>query len=110
MKTFIIPALFVLTIGCATIKLATPEQADIDRSNKFPDYTLAELQQGKVLYEQKCAACHKLKKPSSQTEIKWGKIVPVMTEKANKKSVMIDEKQQELILKYLVTMCSAPKK
>ncbi|HET6245481.1 MAG: hypothetical protein H0V01_13420 [Bacteroidetes bacterium] len=110
MKKISIVAVFALLVSCVSVKLAIPTQEDVDRANKFPDYTLADLNLGKAHFEQKCGSCHGLKKPTSRTEEQWNKIVPRMVHKANKKTLKIDEGQQELILKYLVTMSSAPKK
>ncbi|HTB25594.1 MAG TPA: hypothetical protein VK711_09485 [Puia sp.] len=108
--------LFILFISvlaaCGTVKLAAPQQSDIDRvSTKYPGYTLAELNDGKALFQQTCDRCHKLKNPTSRDETKWDAIVPKMIKKLNNKEgkTVIDEKQQESILKYLVTMSSAPK-
>lgn len=105
--------LFVsISAACGTVKLAAPQQSDIDRvSTKYPGYNLAELNDGKALFQQTCDRCHKLKNPTSRDEAKWNQIVPKMIGKLNKKEgkTVIDEKQQESILKYLVTMSSAPK-
>ncbi len=105
--------LFVsVAVACGTVKLAAPQQSDVDRvSTKYPGYTLAELNDGKALFQETCNRCHKLKNPTSRDETKWDEIVPKMIGKLNKKEgkTVIDEKQQEFILKYLVTMSSAPK-
>lgn len=98
-------AIALLAISCATVKLQTPAASDIDRvKSSHPDYTLAEVNEGKTLYEQKCVACHGLKNPASETAAEWNHIVPEMVQKASRKGISIDSKQQELILKYLITM------
>jgi cytochrome c5 len=102
----------VVLAACSSAKLLTPGQSDVDRvTGKYPGYNLAELNQGKVLFEQTCSRCHHLKDPASRDEEKWKEIVPVMIGKLNKKEgkEVIDGKQQESILRYLVTMSSAPK-
>ena len=110
MKHLSIIALLALTIvACSPKVLTTPTQADVDRgSSMFPDYTLAELNEGKSLYIAKCGTCHKVKNPQSKTVEGWKNIVPIMTKKANKNKENIDPKTQDAILKYLTTMCSAP--
>ena len=110
MKNLSIIALLALTIvACSPKVLTTPSQADVNRaSSMFPDYTLAELNEGKSLYMAKCGTCHSLKNPLSKTVLEWKNIVPEMTKKANKNKKNIDPKTQDAILKYLVTMCSAP--
>jgi cytochrome c5 len=110
MKKLHIIAASALLTACFSAKLATPSESDVARvSNKYPNYTLANLNAGKVLYEENCGVCHGLKNPTSRNEEKWNKIVPRMVKKVNRKTVKIDEGQQELILKYLVTMSAGPK-
>ncbi len=105
--------LFLMTVFTAcSVKLIPPSQGDVDRvSAKYPGYTLAALNDGKALFEQTCSRCHRLKNPASGNEDKWKEIVPKMIGKLNKKEgkEVIDSKQQESILQYLVTMSSAPK-
>jgi mono/diheme cytochrome c family protein len=109
-KIIITAAVLFLASCATTVQLLSPGQADVDRVKaKYPDYTLAQLNQGKALYEQNCGNCHKLKNPSSEPEEEWNKIVPEMTKKANKKGANINAQQQDLILKYVVTMGSAGK-
>lgn len=49
------------------------------------------------------------KNPAKKTEEQWKSIVPRIAEKANKKEVRIDKNEQELILKYLITMSKTNK-
>jgi cytochrome c5 len=110
-KTAFIFATALLT-ACTAAKLMTPAQSDVDRvATKYPGYTLADLNQGKSLFEQTCSQCHKLKDPTSRNEDKWKEIVPQMINKLDKKEgkQVIDDKQQELILQYLVTMSTGAK-
>lgn len=91
--------------GCFAAKKAMPTQSDADRgAAKFPGYTLAELNQGKGLYENNCGKCHGLKKTTSESEAEWRRIVPAMVAKINKNGKVLDDHSQELILRYLVTM------
>lgn len=99
----------VLTIlvfaGCA-VHLMEPVDADAVRGGeKFPGITLDELQHGKFLYERHCEQCHRLKKPASRKEDAWIKIMPKMALKSK-----IDAPTKDLILHYLITMSTAPKK
>ncbi len=103
-------SLILIISSCATVKLATPNQSDIDRINsKYPNYTINDIQKGKTLFEQNCKTCHALKNPTKKTEEQWKSIVPRMAKKANKKEVRIDSNEQELILKYLITMSNSKK-
>ena len=102
--------LLLTALTACSVQLAVPAQSDVDRmSTKYPGYTLAELNGGKTLFQHTCNRCHKLKNPMSRNEKKWDKIVPKMIGKLNKKEgrVVIDEKQQDSILRYIITMNSA---
>jgi cytochrome c5 len=106
MKMLSILALITMFTAC-TVKLMEPAQSDVDRvSTKYPGYDLAQLNEGKALFETTCNRCHRIKNPMSRNEEKWKKIVPKMIGKLNKKEgkVVIDDKQQESILKYIITM------
>lgn len=98
--------------GCVAARLIQPTQVDVDRvQTKYPGYTLADLNHGKELFEQNCGSCHRLRKPSSRTEEKWTKVVPKMVEKVNKKkkAEVLSAKDEDLILKYVLTMRDAKK-
>lgn len=112
MKKHILPLSLCLLLAACSVKLMVPNQTDVDRvSDKFPNYTLANLSEGKTLYQNHCGSCHKLKKPSDLTEEQWRDIVPKMARKVNKKeNNVLDERKQDLILKYLLTMRDAPKR
>jgi hypothetical protein len=108
MKSLIIIAAF-LFLGSFTSKQIIPTQSDVDRvSSKFPGYTLTELINGNTLFDKHCGICHGLKDPTSKSEAQWVKIVPVMSNKVNKKEGnVLDEKAQESILRYVITMSTA---
>ncbi len=111
MKKLSVLFLMVAFTACS-VKLIPPSQPDVDRvSVKYPGYTLAELNDGKALFEQTCSRYHRLKNPASRNEEKWKEIVPKMIGKLNKKEgrEVIDNKQQESILRYLITMSTAAK-
>ncbi len=108
MKTKIINAtLSVIIIGCAAQKLAEPTEADAERGkSKFNNITLAELKEGKKLYETNCNLCHKLYNPASQSEEEWKKIIPPMVKKVNKKTgqTTLTPQDEEKILHYILVM------
>lgn len=113
MRKMLILILFTFLIACgSTVKLATPRQSDVDRViSKYPGYNLEELNNGKALFQQNCNKCHALKNPVSKNENQWNEIVPKMVKRLNAKEgkTVIDENQQQSILRYLVTMSSASK-
>lgn len=98
-------SLALVVSACGTT-LLIPNETDVVRvSDKFSGYTLAELNEGKTLYEVNCQKCHGLKDPKKYTEEQWNKIVPPMAKKAK-----IDAQQEETIRKYVITMSGADRK
>ncbi|TDX00358.1 c-type cytochrome [Dinghuibacter silviterrae] len=111
MKKIYILVSLTLLAACSA-KLIQPTQSDVDRvSPTYPGYTLADLNQGKVLFGQTCNRCHPLKNPTGHTADQWKDIVPKMIGRLKKKKGedVISDQQQELILRYLVTMSGASK-
>ena len=106
-----LPVLSLLAIlSACSAKLMVPTQADADRGTaKFPGVTLAQLTDGKKLYEDNCGTCHALINPKSESEKEWREMVPLMSAKVNKKagSEVLDAKKQELILQYVLVMHEA---
>ena len=109
MKKVSILFLTILLAACASTKLLSPAQTDVDRvATKYPDYSLEELNHGKTLYTQHCGNCHGLKNPAGRGEEQWKKVVPRMMVKVNKKEGnILDAKAEESILRYLITMSTA---
>lgn len=104
---------FLILLACSGSKPIITSQADADRgAEKYPGYTLEDLNKGKSLYESNCGTCHGLKKPSSRNEKKWKKVLNQMVPKANKRAgkEVIGEQEKELVLKFLVTMGTKKKK
>lgn len=95
----------VILIACSS-KLLIPTQVDVDNvSTKFPNYTLAQLHEGKANYEKYCGTCHSLYKPKDFDEAKWRHEVPDMARKMKRKqNIELDAASQDIILKYLLTM------
>ncbi|MBX9852227.1 MAG: cytochrome c [Cytophagaceae bacterium] len=102
-KLLTIFSILFFVVACTKVVMPVATENDAKRaSEKWPNTTLADLTQGKSLYEQHCAGCHKLYKPDSHNEAQWNKIVPPMANKAK-----IDSEKENLILKYLVTMSAS---
>jgi cytochrome c len=94
--------------ACSSAKLAVPTQVDIERAKEiYPDYSLADLKEGQALYVANCGSCHGLKNPTARNAEQWGKIVPDMVLKVNKKGQKLDAKSESLILKYVTTMSTS---
>jgi len=102
MKKILLVYCILLFWACGSTVLA-PTQSDADRgASKFPGITLAELQEGKTIFEGNCGKCHEIPKPAAKNEDQWRKIVPAMAKKAK-----IDSRAEQLVFQYVVTMSGA---
>jgi cytochrome c5 len=112
-KTILSISIIAVLFACATPKESTTSTenkvvlSDLEMGQKlYPGYTQANFDDGKNLYDSKCAACHAAKAPSSKSPNEWKSIVPSMSELSNKKSKPISADEELLITKYLVTVSS----
>jgi|SRR5450432_2251278 len=117
MKPFKVVLIVCLIIACNTPKKTVsstpvtpvntgPSQMDADRGAlKFPGYTLADLSEGKTIYDGHCNKCHAYKLPQSRDEAAWDNIIPKMAKKSK-----LDSLQESLVLKYVVTMSQSQPK
>jgi cytochrome c5 len=104
MKKILIISSTFLFVACAAYKPIAPAQADADRAaKKTPGITLAELNQGKAIFEKKCHKCHSLKKPFKKTDYEIEAALPKMAKRAK-----LDANQEKLVLNYLLTMAAMP--
>jgi hypothetical protein len=102
MKKILVIVSICLLAACTVYKPIVPSQGDADRAaQKFPGTTLADLNQGEAIFEKSCKKCHSLKKPFRKSEEEIRSVLPKMAKRAK-----IDDKQQDLVLKYLLTMNS----
>lgn len=100
----------VILLSACSAKMMSFSHADIARGSKiFPGLNASQLLEGKSIAEEHCIRCHDLKPPSAADESAWRNILPNMCRKANRKEgrEIIGQKEQELMLKYYLTMCSA---
>jgi hypothetical protein len=93
MKPILIALLFVASVACTT-QLYTPSEKNV---NKVETASLAELQQGHDLFQNKCGKCHKLPKPGSHSKDEWVKILGKMAPKAK-----LNTDESALVFKYVV--------
>jgi len=95
----------ILLIACGSPKLLTLSNKDVENAEKkFPGVTLADLNEGKLIFETNCGRCHPLEKSLNKPEEEIRKVMPFMARKAK-----IDSKSEDLALKYLVTINSKMK-
>ncbi len=108
-KKYFVVGLMLIAASCSSSKSAkstSSAQSDVERgAAKFPGYTLEDLNKGKAIYTKNCVACHGLKDPKLYSEESLRGIVPNMVVKANNKlGMVIDDKDEEVLMKYLITM------
>jgi hypothetical protein len=114
MKRIATFATCLLLTACASSGSMTSTagtQADVDRvAVKFPGYTLAKLESGRMEFEANCQTCHALKNPKDYSEERIRMIVPVMAEKANKKAgtVVVDSEEEVMIMQYMIAIHDRP--
>lgn len=109
MKKIIIGITMILLAACSA-KMMPFSHADVNRGSKiFPGLNASELLAGKNLAEEHCVRCHELKLPFMRDEEGWRNIIPIMASKVNRAegTASIGNKEQELLLKYYLTMCTA---
>lgn len=66
-------------------------------SQQTASVSLADLQQGRKLYVEKCGSCHSLFLPEKYNKTEWQHWVKLMESK-----VVINDLEKEKILKYLI--------
>ncbi len=100
MKTKLILGTSIVLIACASYTLIAPTQADADRAaQKFPGTTLADLNQGKELFDKGCGKCHSKKKAFEVSDEELKSVMPSMAKKSK-----LDKTQEDQVFKYVVTM------
>lgn len=81
-KILTLAVIGLFLVSCGTKKApATPATPPVAETVKTVELT-PELAEGKNLYENNCAECHKLKNPKKYTKEEWGPILVKMQKKA----------------------------
>jgi mono/diheme cytochrome c family protein len=90
-------------IGCAaTLPHAT--EADAARvTGRFPGATVSGLEHGRSLYVERCAGCHQLREPASETPLAWPHVVAEMKDDHG---VHLTQDEEQGIVLYLVSVSS----
>jgi mono/diheme cytochrome c family protein len=90
-------------LGC-TAALPHASAADAQRvRSTFPDLTVPQLEQGRALYAERCAGCHQLREPASETPLSWPGFVAEMQ---SDHGVHLTREEEQSILQYLVAVSS----
>ncbi|UPZ13561.1 cytochrome c [Flavobacterium humidisoli] len=94
-KILSLTALILIATACSTKKTAVAETPPVGKEIKATELT-PELAEGKNLYENNCAKCHKLFEPKKFTKEEWTPILVKMGKKAK-----LDETQMVSITNYI---------
>lgn len=109
MKKLTILFAIALLVACSP-KVTKPAQTSEAEKPKiqFSDEQMAELNKGKLIYDQYCGLCHPAKKVTSRSAEAWKAVVPRMVVKVNKKTgkESIGQADEQVMLNYLTTMCN----
>jgi mono/diheme cytochrome c family protein len=90
-------------IGCAA-DLPHATEADAARVNgNFPGASVPQLEHGRALYVERCAGCHQLREPASETPLAWPRVVAEMR---NGHGVHLTQDEELRIVVYLVSVSS----
>lgn len=82
------------TTGSTAKSASTPEAAVAEVKK---NYTEAQMQEGKKIWEASCDKCHKLFQPESHSVKAWERILPRMSKKAK-----LEEQQRGLVRAYIL--------
>ena len=87
LRILTVTAAILLLISCGTKKTASttteaPAAPAVTETVKATELTPEELAEGKSLYENSCARCHKLYEPKKFTQEEWKPILVRMQKKA----------------------------
>ena len=95
----------VLVLACAHAGFVPqPTVADVDRVQPIePGLTLAEMQQGRAIYVQRCSSCHPVHGPGEYRGDQWPGLVEKMK---REKKIRIPEHEQVLMERYLAAFSS----
>ncbi len=94
------PLLIFVLSECSSTAPFFYTPAEVNVSSKA---TLAELNQGRAYFMEKCGECHRMPAPSKLPADKWSPVLDDMQVKAARKSITITNEQKALIYKYLTS-------
>lgn len=100
-KFFVV--LSLICIGCSPT-IFKPTLADVESGKSYySNLTLEQLNQGYLLYSNKCGSCHSLYKPKKISKERWARALPDMKIEAK-----LSNEQYDLISRYLKAKIENP--
>ena len=104
MKNLLASSLVASLLAACAAELPHATQADASRvHDKFPGTNVAQLETGRSLYVERCAGCHQLREPSSETPLAWPTLVAEMRDDHG---VHLTHDEERGIVAYLVSVSS----
>lgn len=103
-KIVIVSVVSLLAVSCSAPKVVAMQPNDpvVPQMPAPPKETnTARIAQGKGLFEDNCAKCHQLFKPSDFTQTEWAPILTSMQPKAE-----LDNDQMDLVRDYLFSIAA----
>jgi cytochrome c5 len=98
MVLLIVLSSFIFTQKSVQQKFVITEKDIAWADSVWKGTTLADLNNGEVLYTKSCNRCHGYKNPQSRSAEKWNRIIPKMSKKAK-----LSNDEELLLLKFVIT-------
>jgi Dihaem cytochrome c. len=96
--TLIFLSTTVVFTQCTPKKAATAGMSDAEKvADVKKNFTEAQMQEGKTIWQGSCDKCHKLYEPESRSIDKWERVLPRMTNRAK-----LDDAQGAKVRAYLI--------
>jgi cytochrome c5 len=93
----------VLLANCTPKKVTTTEMTTEQKvADVKKNFTPAQMDEGKVLFQDNCGKCHKLFDPGSRTVDKWENVLPRMAKRSK-----LTEIQESMVRAYLLVNAKA---
>lgn len=87
----------VLLAQCSPKTAKTVEKSSTKTETVAKNYSQADLDEGRKVFESSCGRCHALKQPETRTVSQWEKIMPNMARKAK-----LDDHQTAVVTAYVM--------
>jgi cytochrome c5 len=88
----------VLFAQCTPKKTATGSMTDAQKvADVKKNFTEAQMEEGKTIWQGACDKCHKLFEPESRSVDKWERVLPRMTKRSK-----LDDAQSAKVRAYLI--------
>jgi cytochrome c5 len=88
----------ITLVQCTSKKAASNEMSEAEKvTDVKKNFTPAQMDEGKVLWQNSCGKCHKLPQPESYTVSKFDRVLPRMIKKAK-----LTDEQGAKVRAYLI--------